>query len=85
MKIKTIYFTMFKAEKKNEASPDWRLMAKTEDDKFIEIGAIWNKEGKNAKYGSGKLSKGLEIVGEVEEYQPKTVEVSEKELDDIPF
>lgn len=86
MKIKTIYFSLFPVEKKNETSPSWKLMAKSEDDQFVEVGAAWEKQGKNVMYGSGKFNKGLELIGEVEVYQPKkNIEVSEKELDNIPF
>jgi uncharacterized protein (DUF736 family) len=50
-------FLIFKAEKKSEKSPDFKISAKI-DDKFVEIGAGWSrKSAKGTNFISCLLSK----------------------------
>ena len=55
-------FAIFKAkEKKNEKSPDYNISVK-HNDKYINIGGCWLKDGKAGKYFSCKLSDGYKDI-----------------------
>ena len=49
-------FALFKNEKKQENHPDYKLSAKI-DDKYVEIGAGFIKDGAKGKFISISLSK----------------------------
>lgn len=59
--IKTIYIQK-NDNKTKDTQPDRRLSAKV-DDKFIDIGSGWIKEGKNGQFISAQLSNSREYQG----------------------
>ena len=67
-------FAIFKNTKTNDKQPDYKLSAKI-DDKYVEIGAGWIKDGTKGKFIAVKLS---------DEYQGKPGFVLEMEKSTQP-
>jgi hypothetical protein len=58
MILTTDSFVIFKNDKKtNEKAPDYRMLVKFGEGKFIEVAGVWLKEGAKGKFFSGKMKK----------------------------
>lgn len=84
MEVNTNSFFLFPVERKNEKMPKYRLVAKI-DDQFVDVGAVWEKQGKKGNFGSGQFVEGLNLVGSFEPFKKKEREVSDDDLNNLPF
>ena len=83
-----MFINLFKNNYKvsGDNKPDYTVSMK-DGEKYVNVGGGWIKESKGGKFISVKLDdeKVLEQLGTVLIKKDEVVEVSEKELDDIPF